>query len=188
MFFTHRAKGIALAAIAVALLATACSQQEIAQREAQNKAADRRAYVQQNDVEFENYNRRQQLTDDPSTIIWCTSAYPFPGTPLFTVPVVGKLTSGGKRPFPNDPGPDGMYGSSGEYRYGFTTAGTMVDFYNIATFCTTEPTVWQRENTEIVMKIDPVLAKAQADAKEALKRGDTATATSILESAIGKSQ
>lgn len=166
-----------------------CNPQQESMDRATIKAESRESYVQENDIEFQNYDRRQRMSDDPSTIIWCTSAYPFPGTPLFTVPVVGKLTSGGKRPFPvteGQPGPDGMYGSSGEYRYGFTPAGTMVDFYGISTFCTTEPTVWQRENTTVVMTIDPTLSRAQAQASAALRRGDNAGAARILSAAIGQ--
>lgn len=187
MFFV-RSSAVALVCVS-AIGLSSCNPQSESMTEATNKAEGRRSYVQQNDIEFQNYDRRQRMSDDPSTIIWCTSAYPFPGTPLFTIPVVGKLTSGGKRPFPTSEGqagPDGMYGSSGEYRYGFTPAGTMVDFYGISTFCTTEPTVWQRENTTVVMAVDPTLARAQAQASAALKRGDNAAATRILSAAVGQ--
>lgn len=141
-------------------------------------------HVMQNDVEFGNYNERQQIADDPTTILWCTSAFPIPSSPLFTVPVVGKLTSGGKRPFNYEPGPDGMYGSSGEYRYGFTPAGMYVDFYNLSTFCTDEPTVWQRENTDVVLKLDASLGASHDRAREALDQGNLEEADRILEEAI----
>ena len=136
-------------------------------QEAVDAAQAHTIYVTKNDLEFQNYNNRQILVDDPSTIIWCTTAWQFPGSPMITVPIVGKLTSGNKRPYPVNqevidtdtggrvyypelPGADGMYGTSGEYRYGFTPAGLYVDFYGMQTFCTNEPTVWQRENTVII--------------------------------------
>lgn len=173
-----------------------------AQNEAINKASKRSAYVQKNDIEFKNYDRRQRLADDPSAILWCTSAFPIPSSPLFTVPIVGKLTSGGKRPFPTEqnisggagyyypelPGPDGMYGSSGEYRFGFTPAGVYADWYNMPCFCTTEPTIWQREKTEIVMQIDPELMDAHLKAKQALESGDPKKAQDILEQTINNIQ
>jgi hypothetical protein len=64
-----------------------------------------------------------------------------------------------------------MYGSSGEYRYGFTPGDNMVDINNVASFCTTEPTVWQRMNTTIVIQQDASLNAAQAAAQTALKNG-----------------
>lgn len=163
-----------------------CDNQQRAMQEAQNRAENRSAYVPRNDLEFNNYDRRQQLSDDPTAILWCTSAFPIPSSPLFTVPIVGKLTSGGKRPFPADPGPDGMYGTSGDYRYGFTPADQYAEWYNMPTFCTTEPTIWQRKETVIVMQNDPELLTAQNAAREALKKGDTKEANRILENAIGK--
>jgi hypothetical protein len=158
--------------------------QEQSQREAQQRSEQRAAYVPQNDLEFKNYDRRQRLADDPTAILWCTSAFPVLGSPIFTVPIVGKLTSGDKRPYstevrlcntcgesPEVPGPDGMYGSSGEYRYGFTPGGIYGDWYGMPVFCTTEPTVWQREATTIVMERDPLLTEAHNRAREALKKG-----------------
>src|SRR3989344_2970871 len=136
-----------------------------AQTEAIRKAQANKPYVPENDLEIGNYNRRQRKADDPTTIMWCTSAFPIPSSPLFTVPVVGKLTSGNKRPYPTEqvragdgvnyfpelPGPDGMYGSSMDYRYGFTPIGMYVDWTGMPLFCTEEPTIWQREQTAIVM-------------------------------------
>lgn len=139
----------------------------VAQQNAVDIAQSHNVYIPQNDIEFKNYNARQILADNPSTIIWCTTAFPFPGSPLITSPVVGKLTSGNKRPypveqvvvdtdtsgkvyFPEIPDPNGMYGNSGEYRYGFTPAGLYVDYYAMPTFCTNELTIWQKEATIIV--------------------------------------
>lgn len=163
-------KRLTIFALAAATLALAAcdTPQYKAQREAELRAANRAAFVPQNALDFDNYDRRLRLSDDPTTIVWCSAAFPTPGAPIITVPIVGKLTSGGKRPFGTDPGPDGMYGSSGEYRYGFTPGGNMVDFTGIATFCTTEPTVWQREATTIVVAQDPGLAAASATAQRAL--------------------
>jgi hypothetical protein len=172
------------------------TEQQKSQTEAVQRAADRHPYVPKNDLEFKNYDKRQRLADDPTAILWCTS-FPWGHKP-FTVPVVGKLTSGAKRPYPTEqvyngttsqwypelPGPDGMYGSSGEYRYGFSPAGIYQDFYNMPTFCTMEPTVWQREETTIVLKIDEGLQKAHSAAQQALKSGKPAEATKILEDAI----
>ncbi len=165
-----------------------CTNQDSAMTQAELHAERRpNIYVMKNDVEFNNYNRRQVLADDPTSILWCTSAFPVPGSPMFTIPIVGKLTSGSKRPFPISdarPGPDGMYGSSGEYRYGFTTSGMYADWYNMQTFCTTEPTVWQRQSTTLVMQADPELLRVQTAARAALARGNTAEANRILSAGI----
>jgi hypothetical protein len=172
------------------VLAVSCADrtpQEQSAEEARERASSRRAFVQQNDIEFKNYDRRQVLADDPNAIIWCTSSFPIASSPLFTIPVVGKLTSGSKRPYPKDgrPGPDGMYGSSGEYRYGFTPTGVYADWYGMPVFCTTEPMVWQRKHTTVIMDTDQELLAAQKEAQAALGRGDSAGASKILSAAIG---
>lgn len=175
-----------------------------AQNEAINRSQQRNLYIPTKDIEFNNYNERQKLADDPTAILWCTTAFPFPGTPLFTVPIVGKLTSGNKRPYPTSqvhvyyasngtynpelPGSDGMYGSSGEYRYGFTPAKVYVEFYNMPTYCTTEPSIWQKEKTELVLQSDPSLLDAQKRAQQALVSNNPAEAQRILEQAISKSK
>lgn len=166
-----------------------------AQQAAQTKAETHAPYIPKNDVEFNNYNQRMKVSDDPTTIWWCTSAFPIPSSPLFTVPILGKLTSGSKRPYstsqattntgttysPELPGPDGMFGSSGEYRYGFTPGGVYVDFYNLATFCTTEPSVWQRQDTKITLGTDSKLLAAQQQAQAILARHTPATAADKAE-------
>jgi hypothetical protein len=148
-----------------------------AQQAALDKAAHNQVYQQKNAVELNNYNARQKIADDPTTILWCTGAFPIPSSPLFTVPILGKLTSASKRPFstsqvvftdstnlnysPELPGPDGMYGPSDTYRYGFTPGGVYVEFSgSMETFCTTQATVWQRQNTTIVVATDDKLTKA----------------------------
>lgn len=163
-----------------------CSNLATSEQAAITRSQDRVPYVTQNDVEYNNYDARQRIADDPTTILWCTAAFPVPGSPLFTVPVVGKLTSGSKRPYPSPDaiGPDGMYGGSVAYRYGFTPEGVYVDYTDMATYCTTQPTVWQKESTDLVLKIDDALAAAQVEARKALANGDAAGAQQILEDAI----
>jgi hypothetical protein len=187
-----------LAALAFCML-VACNDtsQSSQQDQVNSKVANRHEYLPQHDVEFTNYNERQKIADDPTTILWCTSSFGNPSSPMFTIPVRGKLTSGNKRPWPNSqvryqdsyspelPGPDGMYGTSGEYRYGFTPGGQYVDFYNLDTFCTTEPTVWQRQSTTIVTKTDDGLLAAQQQARALLAQGKTAEAQAVLTAAAG---
>jgi hypothetical protein len=174
-----------IAACAVALALTGCTAQDNASQAATDLAANRTdIYIMKNDVEFKNYNKRQQIADDPTTILWCTFAFPIPSSPLVTVAVVGKLTSGGKRPFDTQPGPDGMYGTSGEYRYGFAPGDVYSDFYGLPTYCTNKPMIWQRQDTKIVMGADPVLMDAQNRAQAAMKSGNTTEANRILSEAI----
>jgi hypothetical protein len=165
-----------------------------------NADLQNQVYVQKNNVEFQNYNDRQKVADDPATILWCT-AYPSnPNARPTTYPIKGKLTSSEKRPFPTQvveyggnggrytpelPGPDKMLGASVPYRYGFTPAGVYVDFTGLETTCTTQPTVYQKNSTDIVLKQDPTLTDASAKAKAALENKDPAKATKILEDAIG---
>lgn len=156
--------------ITLVFLVTACtSDQRTGQQAAVDAAKNRQNYVPQNDVEGHNYNARQSIADNPATLIWCTAFPTSPNAKAFTVPIVGKLTSGNKRPYPSTqtlngipgsdnatyynpelPGPDGMYGTSGEYRYGFDPAGNYHDFYNLETYCTTVPNVLQKETTIVL--------------------------------------
>lgn len=198
--------GMAAAAVAVTVTLSACEENQTtppnAQREAAKRAEQRSNYVPKNDIEASNYNKRQEISDQPSTILWCTAFPSNPSAPAITVPVVGKITSGSKRPYPTEqlridtdtmgytynpelPGPDGMYGSSGEYRYGFRPDGVMVDFYNLETFCTTEPTVYQREKTVIDLGTNDALAGVTQQAEDALKAGDAAEAQRLLETIVG---
>lgn len=175
-----------------------------AQNAAIAKANSNVAYQPKNNIELNNYNARQKIADDPTTILWCTGAFPIPSSPIFTVPILGKLTSGSKRPFsttqtvtatdntysPELPGPDGMYGPSENYRYGFTPGGVYVEFSgSMDTFCTTSPTVWQRQNTSIIVNTDDALTQASR-ACQALVTAKAATATAqcqaLLAAAVGK--
>lgn len=153
----------------LALTAASCNegtQPTGSAQQARDAAANRNNYVGKNDVEGKNYNARLKLADNPSSLIWC-SAYPTnPNVKPFTVPIVGKLTSGNKRPFPDEtahsnsngniyydqqPDAQGMYGTSGEYRFGFDPAGNYHDFYGLEVYCTTVPTVIQKNTTEIAI-------------------------------------
>lgn len=172
--------------VAVGLVISACTDDQTTHDNPGTDIAGGRVnYAPHNDVEGHNYNARQALADNPATIIWCTAFPTSPNAKAFTVPIVGKLTSGNKRPYPTEvtqidtdtsgitynpelPGPDGMYGTSGEYRYGFDPAGNYHDFYNIETYCTTVPNILQKETTVIVIRNDGDLAQADAQAEAAL--------------------
>lgn len=194
---------LAAVVVGIALLLTACpstgASQGSAKDQVNQQALDNenKVYVTKNHVELNNYNARLKIADDPTTILWCTSAFPVTGAPLITIPIVGKLTSGGKRPFPSNnltavgnsnstenPDGQGFFGSSGDYRYGFTPEAAYTDFYNLATFCTTAPMIWQKEKTTIALSVDPGLVAATKTAQAQLKAGDPTAANSTLKGAI----
>jgi hypothetical protein len=156
--------GVAATIVLVGGCSSDDAKKSSAQQQAQKRAASRQNYVPKNDVEGNNYNARQRIADNPATLIWCTAFPTNPNAKPVTVPIVGKLTSGNKRPYPSTvtreyanggsynpelAGPDGMYGTSGEYRYGFRPDGVYVDFYNLETYCTSAPTVYQKQSTTI---------------------------------------
>lgn len=142
-------------------------------------------YQQKNNIEFNNYNDRQRIADDPTTLLWCTAYSSNPNVKPVTVPIVGKLTSSEKRPYatsqvktgdnyeysPEIPGPDKMFGSSAPYRYGFTPGHVYIDFTDMPTICTTQPTVYQATQTQILLKVDPGLNAASQQARQALGAG-----------------
>lgn len=187
-----------LIAIAIVLIGgvVACTSQDRALEQARLNAQNRTYYVPRNDVEGRNYDWRLQISDDPSLIVWCTAFPPTPGVKPITVPIQGKLTSGGKRPFPQmngsseNPDAQGMYGTSGDYRYGFGPSGRFeyYDLYGMPSVCMTQPTLWQTQLTVFVQEKDPVLMLASQQAHDALARGDTAAAQKIIEDAIKKIQ
>jgi hypothetical protein len=174
--------GAALAGILALVGCTSDTRSD--QEKAKDTAAHRQNYIPVNDVEGRNYNARQRIADQPSTLIWCTAYPTSPNAKAFTVPIVGKLTSGNKRPFPtmqdpgNDtnagwfnpelPGPDGFYGTSGEYRYGFDPAGNYHDFYNLETYCTTLPNIVQKEQTTIIVGTNADLSLVDKQVEAAL--------------------
>jgi len=169
-----------------------------------NAALQPHVYNPVNNIEFDNYNKRQRIADNPTTILWCT-AYPanINARPI-TVPIVGKLTSSNKRPYATTqvqdyqgdattytysqekPGPDGMFGASTEYRYGFDPSGTYWDFTDLETVCTTEPTTYQAQSTTIINKTDPTMQAANLAAQAALKAGHPDEAQKILDDAAAK--
>lgn len=170
---------------------TACTSGENAAAKkatAGNASLQAQVYNPTNNVEFNNYNERQKIADDPATILWCTAYLDNPNVPPITYPIVGKLTSSNKRPYATTvnaasgdtdevPGPDKMYGTSTEYRYGFTPGGVYVDFTGINTICTTEPTVYQATKTTIVLQTDTALNAAATQAHAALTAGKQANGT-----------
>lgn len=170
----------------------------------EQKATRADVYIPQNNVEFNNYNKAQELYDNPSSIIWCTTTWGNASAPLVTVPVAGKLTSSSVSYFPNQetkrvdlgefdgdilveaPSVDGMYhGSPGPYRFGFTPGGQYVDFTNMPTFCTTALTEFQRQSTEVSISNDDVSASIQEQAEAALQSGDADEAQRLLEQITG---
>lgn len=178
-------------ALVVSLAACTANHSDTAQKSAQSNSdkLQSQVYIQKNNVEFNNYNKRQQVSDDPATILWCTAYLDNPNVPPITYPIVGKLTSSSKRPYPTTqvavdagdttevPGPDSMYGTSSEYRYGFTPGGVYVDFTGVSTICTTEPTVYQATKTTIVLQTDASLNAASVQAHAALQAGQQANGT-----------
>ena len=169
----------------VSFMFVGCSNQDHARNAAIDKAAMHSAYIPVNDVELKNYDKRQKRADDPTTILWCT-AFPA-GYKPFTVPIVGKTTSGGKRPFGDDPGPDGMYGKGTDYDYGFGPTDTYAEWRGMfPQFCTDAPMIFQREQTNLVMSTDPKLMAAQNAARAALKANKPEEALKILAEAIGE--
>lgn len=191
-----RVKATAAAIAAVAVLGlTACNSNETT-----NKSAHKTEYAQaeanrgvfkpfipKHAVEFNNYNKSQELYDNPSTIIWCSTTWGNASAPIVTVPVTGKLTSSTVSFFPNkveksfeDYGSyfpeltsvDGMYhGTPPPYRYGFTPGGQYVDFFNMPTLCTTSLNSFQRSATKVTVSIDKAVQQAQRKAENVLAAG-----------------
>lgn len=185
----------------LALLGAGCGPEdnnEDARQKVDNAAKKLQPYLPQNQVEFNNYNKAQELYDSPETIIWCSTTWGNPSSPIVTIPIAGKLTSSSTTFFRPEtgieiPGSDnGGVGSARsvdglfhpnppQYRYGFTPGGQYVDFFNMDTVCTTALTKFQREQTEVSISTDAVAAQADAKASQALKNGNKAEAQRILE-------
>jgi hypothetical protein len=161
------------------------------------------AYVPKHHVEFNNFNKAQELYDTPSTIIWCTTTWGNPSAPMVTVPVAGKLTSSSVSYLPQNhinydehgntvtesTSNDGMYhGSPPPYRYGFTPGGQYVDFFNMPTLCTTAMTKFQRQKTQISLEIDPTAEAATKQAEAALAAGTNPKTGKISPAASAKAQ
>lgn len=187
-------KAVALAGLAVlALTASGCeSVNQAASREVEEKARDRAPYLPVNDVEYENYNKAQELFDDPNSIIWCTSSLPNDSSPIFTVPIKGKLTSSSTSYFPGtdtngneERSVDGMFhGSPPPYRFGFTPLGEFVSFEGMAAYCSSTLDNFQR--TETFIAVDhgsDAVTEAQKKAETAMKAGDPDEAMRLLSDA-----
>ena len=189
--------GIAGAIIVVGGVA-ACTESE--QEKASNdKAEAAEAYIPTNDVELKNFNRAQELYDNPAAIQWCTAFPSSNSAPIITTPVAGKLTTSSSSFF--DPtrtdgnsnvrparSVDSMYHGDSFYRYGFTPGGQYVDFSNsMELMCTTSLTEFQRQNTYVEGvgnngdATDVDVSARQAEAEEALKSGDEEGAVDSLE-------
>ena len=144
-------------------------------------------YIPVNGVESRNYYGRQRVADDPASLLWCTEYPSNMNVKPFTIPIVGKLTSGNKRPKPttqtiidNDttsreynpelPGEDQFFGSSGDYRYGFDPSGNYHEFWGLESYCSTVPSVIQKNTTDISVTVSGELSAIDAKVQEALKR------------------
>ena len=193
---------VAVAATATLML-SACDPAETENRDTQLQASqakfdNRTPPDVTGDAEYHNYVKAQEeVYDNPATIIWCTASFPSDASPIFTVPIAGKLTSSSVSYYPghtqrwSDGGSwmwteetqsvDGMYhGSPPAYRYGFTPGGQYVDFSNLSVFCTTALTSFQRESLTLAVMDKPAASVTdQAEAK--LKAGDAAGAQALLD-------
>lgn len=194
-----------IALMAVATLAIGCggssasSGQEKAKDNIEHHADERVPYEPVHDVEFNNYNKAQELYDSPSTIIWCSVMPQSSTAPIVTVPVAGKLTSSSTTFFRPEEfidrgnyswqtaearSVDGMFHPNPpKYRYGFTPGGQYVDFFELPTFCTTQPLAFQRQSVQV--KVDSNLNDATQKAEQALGEGKKKEAQAILAGAAG---
>lgn len=167
-------------------------------QEIADKAATFSAYKPKNNVELENYNRSQELYDDPAAIQWCSAFPSSASAPIITLPIAGKLTTSSTSYFSpteirdrydsqmNIPARsvDGLFHGDSFYRYGFTPAGQYVDYSNsLELLCTTSLTEFQRQNTFVEgVNTDKGVdvAANQKAAEAALKDGDGDKAAAIL--------
>lgn len=148
-----------------------------------------------NYVERRNIQWKIQVQDRNNTILWCTF-FSQTGSPITTIAVLNKITSGNKRLDPATtvgtvtgnvfqfqlagdtsqyytsevPGADGTFGSSNPYEFGFTPEG--IDGYfqtSLPYFCSLKPQTWQAPTVNVVT--DEGLAAKQLQAEQALKTG-----------------
>lgn len=171
-----------------------------AKKSVEQHARQRAPYLPKNDVEFNNYNKAQELYDTPSTIIWCTTTWGNANAPLVTVPVAGKLTSSSTTFFRPEAffdrgnyswqqgtarSVDGLFHPNPpQYRYGFTPGGQYIDFFNMPTFCTTALTKLQRQVSKVALAVSQTDKAADLAAQNALSRGNHSEAQKILERAV----
>lgn len=183
-----------LALLVIVIFLAACTANQKAALNASEANQNYAPYPIKNFIDQRNYSWRLQVSDDPSMILWCTMFPPIPGTKPITIPIIGKLTSSGKRPFAGDStmqvDDQGMYGSSGEYRYGFGPTG-MQEYYDItamSTFCTTQPMLWQTQLTVVVQSKDNALLTASQQAHDLIAAGKLQEAQQVLDAAIQATQ
>lgn len=196
---------LAIMAVAAAAAFAGCSDGSTPHDQAQ-AASDAntrafKAYVPGTpNTEQTNYNKAQELYNDPSSILWCSVLSQSSTAPIITVPIAGKLTS--STTTANQPeyakttggdsavalpsaSVDGLYHPNPPpYRYGFTPGGQYVDFFNTPTVCTTKPLEFQRQSVSV--KVDSSLSQATARASQALHSGNEDKAQAILEAAAGQ--
>lgn len=195
-------KKLAIFIALIALLAlglSACGGTSERDRAKDEVAANTRKvvpYVPKNQIEASNYNKKEELFDNPNTIIWCSAFPPGSNYPVITIPVAGKLTSSSVSILPSNHGTndgvvesadvDGLYhGSPPPYRYGFTPGGQYVSFEGgLATLCTTQPLEIQRESVSV--KVAGSLDKASKEAEAALEAGDKQKAQALLGAAAAE--
>ncbi len=183
------------------MLGAACDDGNVpsAQKVTTNVASEREdIYTPINFIDFQNWNQWAEMSDNPSTILWCTF---FPAThEKITVPIVGKFTDSGKTPFPtkfelvrskgNDIAPAeladpfAMYGVASEFQYGFDPSGNFTSFsQSIPSMCSSVPRVFQSLEAHIVIEVDATLQGITERAQAALEAGDDAGAIAILNEA-----
>ena len=192
--------GLILVAMVGVMLGAACDEETpAAQNITTNVATEREdIYIPANFIDFQNWNQWAEMSDNPSTILWCTF---FPAThEKITVPIVGKFTDSGKTPFPtkfqretskgNDIEPSeladpfAMYGVSSEYQYGFDPSGNFTSFsQSIPSMCSSVPRVFQSVEAHIVIEVDTALQEITERAQAALEAGDDEGAIAILNEA-----
>lgn len=190
---------IALAVLALGILITGCggsSERDKAKEAVEQNTKKIVPYVPQNEIEAKNYNKKEELFDNPNTIIWCSAFPPGSNYPVITIPIAGKLTSSSVSILPSNHGTedgvvesadvDGLYhGSPPPYRYGFTPGGQYVSFEGgLAALCTTQPLEVQRQSVSV--KVAGGLDKASKEAEAALKSGNGKEAQAILGAAAGE--
>lgn len=147
-----------------------------------------------NYVEVRNIQWKISVQDRNNTIEWCTF-FSNTGSPLTTVAVLNKMTSGNKRldpstvvegtsssfsfTMPGDtnihytlevPQPDGTFGASNPYEFGFTPEG--IDGYfqtNLQYYCSLKPLTWQTPT--INLGTDEGLLAKQLQAQKIMQSG-----------------
>lgn len=187
-------KTLFIALVFLTLSLTACgatsapapNAQDVARKNAEKNKKE--TFNQKNRIDFRNFNARQKITDDPSTIFWCTLYPPTQGQEPTTFAFAGKITSSTKSPFAPywyadrgsytftqqpQPTPDGMFGTSDPYVYGLDPSGQILDQTNLGYNCSNAPTTYQANQTKIVSGFDPKLMALSQEASALIKEANT---------------